>query len=529
MPGDYESFSAAGPRNRPFGGEPPQPMVPPSRTPFPQLPPNTSSQRYPGRTPLPRIPPPPPGPVRGMSPRRGPMVPGGRPVVRRRQRHRRRPLTPEIVVSRRHHSRGRRVFTVPLDRRPTLGLRGPCKRVVEIERVPCRRRRRHRSVCYEYDNPPPVVQQPTLIANPVANPSLGAIAQPSMLAPINTVPTVAATTAAALSNLTADRINNLPRQTVHLPPIHMPGSHADANTELETVVFPAEIINPIDGTLSIIQANPGAQQMIAHNIQPVAFAPAAAQSPLIQIPAHIGTPVRPRVPLGSPAMGNEALMQRFQSLFQRMNIPRTQPPSRIPDPPVIRPTLPGSTLNTSPMAPSTSATSIGGYPRANIQPANALNIGTYRPPNTIPTVPQNITPYRPASITSSFSPSNPPYRPSSFTPSAPTNNLTYRPLSGISSTGSDVGPYQRANITPYTNLNPRPPLNSLPTQSTAPSGPTPYNSTPLTPSAPRTPFPRLYPTSSSADDNALTPNSTMNSMPKSILRNPSTPFPSITN
>ena len=521
MPGDYESFSAPGAGNRPFGG--PQPMVPPTRTPFPRLPPNLPPSNYPGRTPFPRIP-----PTTRSPRRRAPMVPPGRPVVRRR-RHRRRPLTPEIVIDRRHrsrsHGRGRRVFSIPLDHRPTLGLRGPPRRVVEIERVRCcrpRRHRRHRSVCYdyEYDDPPPAIQQPTIIANPIANAALSALAQPSMFAPVNNVPI--ATNAAALANLSAETINNLPRQTVHLPPIHLPGSHADANTELETVIFPAEIINPIDGTLSIIQASPGNNPIAAPNIQP--FFMSGAPSPLIQTPTTVGTRVIPRVPLVSPAMANDPLMQRFQTLFQRLSIPQTQPVSTIPDPPVLRPTSPGITMNPPPLVPPTSITNIGAYPRANIQPPSSMNIGTYRPANITPSGPLTNLPYRSSSFTPSTPLTNPPYRPSSFTPSAPVNNPMYRPASAISSAGSDIGPYQRANITPYTNLNNRPTLNNSLTQPSISSGPTPYTSTPLTPSAPRTPFPRLYPTSSGID-NTSTFNQTVNSMPKSILRNPTSSVP----
>lgn len=514
MPGDYEPFSGAG--NRPFGGSAPQPMVPPNRTPFPQLPSNPPPSTYPGRTPFPRIP-----PTTRSPRRRATMVPSTRPVARRRRR-RRRPLTPEIVIDRRHRSRshcgGRRVFTIPLDHRPTLGLRGPPRRVVEIERVRCCRPRRHRSVCYdyEYDDPPPAVQQPTIVANPV----LQGGAQPSILAPMmNNVPVTATTAAAAaFSNLNAETINNLPRQTVHLPPIHLPGSHADANTELETVVFPAEIINPIDGTLSIIQANPGANPMAAPNIQP--FAISATPSPLMQTPNTFGTRVTPRIPLVSPAMANDPLMQKFQSIFQRLSIPQTQPASTIPDPPVLRATSPGITLNQPPIVPSTSMTNIGAYPRANIQPASSVNIGTYRPANMIPSAPLTNPPYRPSSFTPSAPLTNPTYRPSSYTPSALVNNPTYRPTSAISSAGSDIGPYQRANITPYSNLNNRPLLNNSLTQPPTSFEPTPYTSTPFNPSAPRTPFPRPYPTSSPQDNNTSTFNQTINSMPKSILRHP---------
>ncbi len=539
MPGDYESWSPS-----------PQP-----RTPFPRLPPAAPpTTRASGRTPFPRLP-----PTAGLPMRRRPMVPTVHRV--RSRRHRRRPLTPEIVIDRRHRSHsswgGRRVITVPLDHRPTLGLRGPPKRVIEIERVRCRRRRKHRSVCYdyeyEYDDPPPT-QQPFIVANPIANPSLPVAAQQPVIVPMTN--TAAAATSTFLSNLTQEMVENLPRQTIHLPPIHIPGSQADANTELDTVIFPAEIINPVDGSLSIIQVDPTANHGIAANIQPTAMT--SVQPQLIHIPTTVGVPMASRGLPISPATGADPLMQRFQELFQRLSIPQTQPVPTAQNPAVIRPTMPNitpasnrpvirtafpnmssfnpanNTVTNPPIIPSINTANVGGYPSANIRPTNPLNMGSYRPANITPVIPENIPTYRPASIASSgpftnmsYTPANiTGYRPSNFTPSASTNNATYPPASIAPSNSSDIGPYQPANITPYININNRSTNNPLTS-----SGPTPYTSTPSAPSSSFTPFPRLYASSSNIDNNSLnppTPNQSINSMPKSILRNTSSTAPTNT-
>jgi len=556
MPGDYESWS------------PSQPMVPPTRTPFPQLPPTSPTARLPTRTPFPRLP---PGrPTAELSTRRPPIVPRVHHI--RSRRHRRRPLTPEIVIERRPHGRsswGRnRVITVPLDNRPTLGLRGPPKRVIEIERVRCHRRRRSPSIRYEYDydGPPlPLSQQPIIVANPTANPFLSP-AQQSFTVPVNN--TAAAATSAFLSNLSQEMVDNLPKQTVHLPPIHLPGSQADANTELHTVTFPAEIINPVDGTLSIIQANPNANNAGGINIQPIPVAPAQPQ--LINIPTTVGIPVVPRGQPASPAMASDPLMNRFNELFQRLSIPQTQPILPAPNPPMIRPapnlsmirpTLPtmsqfdprNNTVNNPPTISPPSTTNLGSYPSSNIQPTNPLNIGSYRPANILssgsvsnmsyrpanitpsvpvsnmsyrpanitpsgpvsnmPYPPTNITPYRPANITPSgpvsnmpYPPTNiTPYRPSTFTPSAQPNNATYRPYNTAPSNSSDIGPYQPANITPYANIT-NPSSNNPSAQSAFSSGSNAYTSAPSVASASSlTPFPRLSSLPSGPGSNSLNP------------------------
>ena len=310
---------------------------------------------------------------------RRPMIPPMRPMRSHRRGGRRRPLTPDIVIERPSHrrssSRRHRKFVIPLDNRPTLGLRGPPRRVIEVERVPCRRRRRrrHRSwVCEDvYDDPP---QQ-----------------NPQTVMPF---PTNVAAPVPSLPNLTPELIERLPRQTVHLPPIHLPGSQADQNTELHTVVFPAELINPVDGTLSVIQNN------------------TAAAAPTV--------PTMPRPPASAAI---DPLVQRFQQLFQRLSLPQTRPQVPVPDPPIIRPTLPTASTYT-PVANTMPNTTVnpGPYPSANIRPTYAVNT-----PST----------YQPANIT--------PYRSTNVTPSVPSYGTP--PLGN-----SEAGPYGRANITPYTNL-----------------------------------------------------------------------------
>ncbi len=539
MPGDYESLPAPAARGGLLTGRvaPSQPMIPPTRTPFPRIPPAPSTARLPGRTPFPRIPP--ASPTTGLPMRRQPIVPRVR--LSSSHRRRRRPLTPDIVIERRphHHSSGRRhrVITVPLDHRPTLGLRGPPKRVIEIERVRCHRRRRSPSICYEYDYdyddplppPPPLPSQPpVVVANPIANPYLPP-AQPTLAVPVNN--TAAVASSAFLSNLTQETIDNLPKQTIHLPPIHLPGSQADANTELDTVIFPAEIINPANGTLSIIQANPGANNVGTTQIQPSQVNPVQPQ--LISIPTTVGVPAAPRGLSISPAMASNPLMQRFQELFQRINIPQTRPISSASNPPMIRPTLPtmsqfgpsNNTVNNPPIISSINTANVGGYPSGNIRPTNPLNIGSSRP--------ANITP---AGLVSNMS-----YRPSTFTPSSMVNNATYRPPNIAPSDTSDIGPYRPANITPYANIANRSSNNPVSKPSFS-FGPTAYTSAPsVASSSTFTPFPSLSSLSPGLGNNSInpasssvslapTPNQTINSTPKSILRGgSSTGLPNTTN
>jgi hypothetical protein len=515
MPGDYESWSGPTARNVPFTGptSPPQPMLPTQRTPFPNLPPGPLPTGLAGRTPIPQLP---PGlPVTMPRRRRARIEPALRPV--RSRRPRRRPLTPDIVIDPQSYGRsswgGRRVITIPLDNRPTLGLRGPPKRVIEIERIPCHRRRRRRSVCYErdYDHPPPMVlpQPTTLAANPLLQP-----AQSSLIAP----------SSALLSNLTPEMIHNLPRQTVVLPPIHLPGSQANAETELSSVIFPAEIINPIDGTLSVIQGDPGFSGGGITNNQPH-FA-ASVQPQLINMPTNIGVPIAPRglpfssairpattgMPIApgglpiSPGTTSDPLMQRFQELFQRLRMPQTQQTS----PPIIRPTMPNmSEFNpTNNIMNNPPTGNIGSYPSSNIRPTYTPNIGSYRPATIPPANPANITPYRPTN--------SPPYRPSTFTPSTPVSNAMYRPVNNAPSNPSDNGPYRPANITPYTRMPNQSTGNSLSRPSFT-SAPTPYASSPPTPTSESfTTFPSFSSPPSRIDNNAT---QSTNSTPKSILRN----------
>ena len=452
MPGDYRGWSGgpAGPL-----GPPPIPAAGNAfRTPIPPLP-NSRSM-----------------PPSFQPPMRGPpMVPPAayppRPPRHHHRRRPRRPITPEIVVERRsrhHGSSGRpRVFTIPVDNRPTLGLRGPPKCVIEIERVRCRRRRRPRSHCYDdydddYDDYPPLPlqlppQSNVVVANPISVPC---------------APTAALSPAEALlSNLTPEAIDNLPRQTVHLQPIHLPGSQADASTELQTVVFPAEIINPIDGSLSVIQANGSGTNLNTIAAVPAPINIAAAPNNIVlpsmmQQPGLAPTSFTPRPPAPiSPGMAANPIRQRFLDLFQRLRFPSSpgQPAPIVPVAPApIRPTLP----TMSQFEPSPNP-----YPPANIQPYRST-LGA---------------PARPSTYTPAMTPSTPSYRPA---------NLS------TSTGGSDVGPYRPANITPYMNVG---------TQSTA------YSSAGLGAS------PNPYAPLVSGVNTAYTPPAGP-SMPRSILRNP---------
>lgn len=174
-----------------------------------------------------------------------PTIRSRRPSREKSQRRRRksRPLTPDIVIERRSHRRrrhhhqqdssdGHQIIRIPFYDRPTLGLRGPPKRFIEIERIPCRRKRRR---CYspcdtsDFSRIPSIVASPPIIQTPQAS--------------------------NWLENLTVEMLEKLPRRTIHLSPIYLPGSQATTETPLQTVVLPAEIINPIDGSLSVIKMN----------------------------------------------------------------------------------------------------------------------------------------------------------------------------------------------------------------------------------------------------------------------------------
>jgi hypothetical protein len=352
-----------------------------------------------------------------------------------------------------------------------------------------------------------------MLANSFPNPCL-LPAQSSLMTPFANNSTGLL---ASFLNLTPEKIENLPKQIVHLPPIHLPGSQADTTTELDTVVFPAEIINPIDGTLSIIQAGPAINGGEIANIQPSVAVPTQPQ--LINASTNVGSP------LAALAMTSGPFMQQVHDLFQRITRPQAQPASSPFNHAVVQPSIPVTPQNntaTSPFnnpqtIPLMNTTNSGIYPPANIQPttipnnrsfnattftpASSTNIRPYPPANTtsyqpttaMPYNPANITPYRPANITSyqpasatSYSPANitpyrpanvlpyqannttsqspanitsyrpaniTPYQPTSFTPSNPTNIRSYRPATIVPSISSDIGPYRPANITPY---NPAP-------------------------------------------------------------------------
>ena len=358
MPGSYNPMQGPAAGNTPFPAIPPaSSTMPPTGTPFPRIPLGPPIGRQPLGVRFPRRPA--VYPATGSFMRRLPMAPSRRPL--RLRRHRRRPLTPEIVIERqhRHHSsRGRhRVITVPHDSHPTLGLRGPARCEVEIERVrSCRRRRRCRSPRYEYDHgdPPPLPPQPiTIVANPIANPCLPPT-QSSFVIPFNN--TAAVATSRSFPNLTQEMIENLPKQTVHLPPIHLPGSQADANTEFHTVIFPTEIINPVDGSLSIIQAHPGSNGVRTSNIQSTIPTPFQPQS-FNNLPTVVGTPAAFGRPQGSPAILTDPVMQRLRERFQRMRFPQTQlrPPAPIPpmnSPPLLNISATNPANNTSNIPPN---------------------------------------------------------------------------------------------------------------------------------------------------------------------------------
>ncbi len=548
MPGDYEPWPRAPSRTAPGA------TVPPTRPSVPPLTPRPNQRSSSAATPKPWP------PVRS----------GASPV--RRRRTRRRPLTPEIVIERehrRHLSSGRnRIITIPLDNRPTLGLRGPPKRVLEIERVRCCRRRKRRSSCYEIDYEDPLPSN-FMYANPPSNPYL-LPAQPSLMVPTNN----SASWLTTFSNLTPEIIENLPRQTVHLPPIHLPGSQADTNTELDTVVFPAEIINPIDGTLSIIQSDPATYNGRNAVVQSPVAVP--VQSQFIN-----NASANTQSPLEMLTMASGPFMQQVHDLFQRITLSQSQPTSSPYNQAPIQPSLPvvpqynaaTNSFYNGQTIPPLNTTNIRPYPPANIQPTVVPNSGSYNatistpansanttsyppanitpyhrinntqsnPANITPYAPANITPYRPANITPYTPLSNTPYRSANITPYQPTTTSNFTPSNPIntrsySGTGlepsrsSDIGPYSPANITPYSVGTNRSGGNSMLPSSIPPA------STPYIPSSSLGSSDSFNSSSSGINNRPLniphssqspsqTPYQSNTSMPKSILRNASSNRP----
>ena len=379
----------------------------------------------------------------------------------RNSRSRRRIRTPEISLERQkhhhhrhhhHHHRHRssepnRIITIPLDNYPTYGMGGSPRQVLEIERVRCHRRRKHRPRCYKigYDIPPPppptmVPLQPQsniIYTNPAPPSYLVPVPPPSYLPPSFITPTNTNPPPSWLStysNLTPQMIENLPRKIVHLPPIYLPDDQADLDTEFDSVIFPAEIVNPIDGSLSIIQCNSIA------NSAGTTF----AQSPAV-IPVQPQFITAPTTTYSPPTMISRAsgpFMQQVQDLFQRMTLSPPQIMSSPYNQKITQSVLPqyGTAMN-SPYNPQiilpTDTTDIGPYPPANIQPIVSQNSGPYYPTTFTPTYSGNIGPYPPANIT--------PYRSST--------NAQYNPVSNGAYQLANIGPYRPANITPYTSLN----------------------------------------------------------------------------
>jgi len=337
-------------------------------------------------------------------------------------------------------------------------------------------------------------QPNVIIANPLLNPSLPP-AQSSLMVPANN----SATSLAPFSNLTPEIIQNLPRQTVHLPPIYLPGSQANANTELDTVIFPAEIINPIDGTLSIIQSNSATNVGGIENIQPSVLVPAQ--------PQLINPPTSNESPLAMLTMASGPFMQQVQDLFQRITLSQPPPTSPPFNHAIIQPSLPVTTQYNAatnsfynPQSiPSTNTGNIGSYPPSNIQPTIIPNSGSYNPTTFTPSGSTNITGYHPANIRPSqpasiatYRPANiTPYRPANIRPSQPAStapylpaNITpYRPANIRPSQPASTAPYRPANITPYRPANITP-YQSSTTTPYRPANITPYHSTSFTPSNP---------------------------------------------
>ena len=302
-----------------------------------------------------------------------------------------------------HHRspRSHRIITVPFDHHPSFDLRGTTTRMLEIERIPCRRRRQRRrccSSCREMEDDavtfPMVPQSNIIVAQPIAN-GYWPSSPPSFMSPCGS----AYPTPASLANLTPEMIASLPKKVVHLPPIHMPGSQADANTELHTVTFAAELINPADGTLSTIQADRQGYSGGMSYSQPATKVPMSSENTL------------------------GPFMQQIHKLMQQWNTP--QAPQSLPPSDFTQ--FQSSTANAGP------------YPPANIRPTATSNIES-PPPSMFSTQLNSSStaiPYYAASSTFA-SPDGGPYRPANITPYKSIGNSYSLASAPIVNSGNDT-------------------------------------------------------------------------------------------
>jgi hypothetical protein len=273
---------------------------------------------------------------------------------------------------------------------------------------------------------------------------------------------------ALFSNLNPEMIENLPKKVVHLPPIYLPGSQANANTGLDTVVFPAEIINPINGTLSIIQSASAANNLGNANIQPPILAPTQPQ--LISAPTNVESP------LAMLATASGPFMQQVHDLLRRITLSQSQPASSPFNYAINQPSLPVMTqynaANNSfynpQNIPPINTINRGTYPPANIQPTIIPNSGSYNPTTFTPSNSANITPYPPANITTYRPAGTTPYSAANITPYRPANITSYQPV------GTGTTPYSPANITPYHPAN-------ITSYQPVGTGTTPYSPANITP------------------------------------------------
>ncbi|CAF0931155.1 unnamed protein product [Didymodactylos carnosus] len=202
----------------------------------------------------------------------------------------------ELPPRRRHRST-RNIITIPFPPRPTLFLRPP-RRILEIERVRCRRRHHY-------------VSEPQILAtNPIT------VSIPSSSSPPQQRPT-----------LTTAMIESLPKRIVHFPSIHLgenglssQGLLSQNEADLDIVTLPAEYIGP-DGTLSILQLHPPMQQiqtsMLNMPQMNVTLSPESNLAPFLNT-GNMGT-LAPENQ-NSIASGSEIqqFLQQTRQLFQRL-------------------------------------------------------------------------------------------------------------------------------------------------------------------------------------------------------------------
>ena len=354
---------------------------------------------------------------------------------------RKRSILPEIIIERRRHhhssSRQHQIIRIPLENDPILGPHGPPKKMLEIECIPRRRHHKRYSSCYEVSRNIPSLMSIQPQSNPVVANSTPNSCFPTVQSTLSTSVGNSTGSLTLCSNVTSEAGENLPKKPVHLPSVHLPNSRAGANAELRTIIFPAEFINPVHQTPSIIQSNSTSTGDQVVNV--AARVPVPAQTPLINVQTNSKSSASPLPTISGP------FTQQIRSLFQRLDLSSRQPALLYSNDASVQSSIPVLTphnaltnaLHRSQAIPPVNARNRGSYPLTNIPPTNILNSRRHNQ--------TNFTPYS--------SSHNVLHRPSGITPYHSFNDASSSPEKMTSNHSTNITPYPPANITPYDSVS----------------------------------------------------------------------------